>query len=68
MMDVIDVVGHSIEGLAGWRYLLSPSYRRRTHLRWQSQSTVATGMEIITFVGSFFFVTVIIAAIAWSLL
>ena len=67
MLNVIDIVGHSIEGLAGWRYLLSGSYRRRTHLRWQSQSTLETGLEILTIGGSFIFVTVVIGAIVWWL-
>ena len=68
MLDVIDIVGHSIEGMAGWRYLLSGSYRRRTHLRWQSQSKLETGLEVFSIGISFIFVTMILGAMIWWLI
>ncbi|UUZ47392.1 hypothetical protein LP420_29400 [Massilia sp. B-10] len=68
MLDAVDFVGHCIEGLAGWRYVLSPSFRRRTHMRWQSQSKRETGVEMLTFGGSFFFVSIIVGALIWSIL
>jgi hypothetical protein len=45
MPDMIDLLGHAAEGMAVWRYLLSPSYRRRTHSRWRSQSRLETGLD-----------------------
>jgi hypothetical protein len=67
MSDFIDFIGHSVEGLTVWRYLLSPSYRRRTHLRWRSQSKLETGLEIFYYGISFLFVTAIFATIIWWL-
>jgi hypothetical protein len=65
MSDMIDFIGHSMEGMAVWRYLLSPSFRRRTHSRWRAQSKVETGLEIFYYGISFLFVTAILAAIIW---
>jgi hypothetical protein len=66
--EIIDFIGYSIEGLAGWRYLLSPSYRRRVHVRWRNQSKLETAGEIFTFAMSFIFVSFIIGGLAWWLL
>lgn len=65
--EVIDFIGYSIEGLAGWRYLLSPSYRRRVHERWRNQSKLGTVGEIFTFALSFIFVTFILGGVIWWL-
>jgi hypothetical protein len=65
MPDVIDLLGHAVEGMAVWRYLLSPSYRRRTHSRWRSQSRLETGLEVFFCGLSFLFITAILCAIVW---
>jgi hypothetical protein len=65
MPDFIDLVGHAAEGMAVWRYLLSPSYRRRTHARWRSQSRLETGLEIFFYSLSFLLATAIFCAIVW---
>jgi hypothetical protein len=65
MPDMIDLLGHAAEGMAVWRYLLSPSYRCRTHLRWRSQSRLETGLEVFFCGLSFFLVTAIFYAIIW---
>lgn len=67
MSDIVDFIGHSVEGMAVWRYLFSPSYRRRTHARWRLQSRLETGLEIFYYVLNFFFVTAILVAIVWWL-
>lgn len=68
LSELIDFVGYSIEGLAGWRYLLSPSYRRRVHERWRNQSRIETAGEIFTFALSFILVSFIIGGVIWWLL
>ncbi len=69
ILEVIDgavtLVGHSIEGLAGWRYLLSPSYRKRNHDHWSQMDRLAVVGEILIFFVSFVFVTFIIVGGLW---
>ncbi len=68
MSDIVDFIGHSVEGMAVWRYLFSPSYRYRTHARWRSQSRLETGLEIFYYGLSFLFVTAIcVALVCWLL-
>jgi H+/Cl- antiporter ClcA len=48
-----DVLGFFGAALAGWRYLFSPSYRRRVHARWQSRSQLQIAQDIAAaFAGS----------------
>lgn len=68
MSDIVDFIGNTVEGMAVWRYLISPSFRRRTHARWRLQSRLETGLEIFYYAISFFFVTAIAVAIAWWLI
>lgn len=65
--EFIEFVGYSAEGLAGWRYLLSPTYRRRTHERWRTKSRTAVAGEIFVFGVSFVFVTLVIGGVLWWL-
>jgi hypothetical protein len=69
ILDAIDglvtFVGHSIEGLAGWRYLLSPSYRKTVHARWARMDRMMVAGEIFTFLVSFVFVSFIIVGGLW---
>jgi hypothetical protein len=65
--ELVDFIGYSIEGFAGWRYLLSPSYRRRVHERWKNQSRRETAGEIITFGLSFTFVSLVAGGLVWGL-
>jgi hypothetical protein len=67
MGDIFDLIGHGAEGMAGWRYLLSSSFRRRAHARWREQSKLATTFDIIGYVGSFICVTIIGAALIFWL-
>jgi len=62
---LVQVVGHSVEGLAGWRYLLSSTYRRRVHTRWSSMNRLAVVGEIFMFFISFIFVTLLVAGVVW---
>ena len=63
--EVIDFVGHAIEGMAVWRYLFSPAYRATVHERWPDQSRFETGMEIFYFSLSFIFVTLVVGGLGW---
>jgi hypothetical protein len=63
--EVIDFVGHAIEGMAVWRYLFSPTYRAAVHERWRDQSRFETGMEIFYFSLSFIFVTFVVGGLGW---
>ncbi len=65
--EFIEFVGHSVEGLAGWRYLLSPTYRRRTHERWKDMSGAEVVGEVVVFGLSFIFVTLVIGGLFWWL-
>jgi hypothetical protein len=65
---MVQIVGHSIEGLAGWRYLLSPIYRRTVHARWAQMSRLAVVGEVVIFLVSFIFVTLVIGGGLWLLI
>lgn len=69
ILEVIDglvlFVGHSIEGLAGWRYLLSSAYRKKVHARWFEMDRLAVVGEIVIFLISFIFVTFVIVGAVW---
>ncbi len=65
--EFIEFVGYSVEGLAGWRYLLFPSYRRRVHERWRSQSKFETACEIFMLTLSFILVNLLIFGLFWWL-
>lgn len=68
MSDLIDLVGHTLEGMSVWRYLLSPSYRRVIHARWRAQPRIFTVADIFGYVGSFVLVTsVMVAGVLWWL-
>jgi hypothetical protein len=66
--EIIELVGHSVEGIAGWRYLLSPTFRERTNERWRKQSRLATAGEVVLFGISFTFFTLLLGGILWLFL
>jgi hypothetical protein len=37
---------------AGWRYLFSPSYRRRVHARWRDKAWIYIAVDVICGVAS----------------
>jgi hypothetical protein len=41
--DFIHFLGNAF---AGWRYVFSPSYRRRIHARWESQSQLQIAQDV----------------------
>ena len=65
---VVQLIGHSIEGLAGWRYVLSRTYRRSVHARWAQMSRLAVVSEIGIFFLSFVFITLVVGGGLWFLI
>lgn len=65
IFDVIDIVGHAVEGMAVWRYLFSPTYRSSVHARWRDQSIFDTAMDIFGYGLSFIFVNCIVWGLGW---
>jgi hypothetical protein len=51
LVDIIGGIGELIQWLrasiAGWKYLLSKEYRRKTHVKWQSYSKLKIIWQII---------------------
>lgn len=65
--NLVLFVGHSIEGLAGWRYLIFPAYRKKVHARWAEMDRLVVAGEIFTFFVSFIFVTLLLGGFLWFL-
>jgi len=36
-----------IDGVGGWRYLISPSFRKRTHARWKLEGWITASTDIL---------------------
>ncbi|HKP81154.1 MAG TPA: hypothetical protein VJT69_04005 [Pyrinomonadaceae bacterium] len=45
--DVVEIFDWIANGFAGWRYLFSPSYRRRTHARWKAEGRIRAFVDIL---------------------
>ena len=45
--ELIDAIDCLAAGLAGWRYLLSPSYRKQTHAVWKEKTNSCVALEIL---------------------
>ena len=53
--ELADAIETFVEGLAGWRYIFSSSYRKQTHSRWRQQSHLAVVFDILgASIGVFF--------------
>ena len=60
-----DVLGFLAAAFAGWRYAISPSYRRRVHERWQSKTQLQIAQEIAAAVaGSVFWLIILFLIIS----
>jgi hypothetical protein len=44
VLEIFDWIGYAF---AGWRYLLSPSFRRRVHTRWKAEGRGKAFVEIL---------------------
>ena len=45
--DVLEIFDWIANGFAGWRYLFSPSFRRRTHARWKAEGRSKAFFDIL---------------------
>ena len=45
--DALEVFDWIVDAFAGWRYLLSPSFRQRTHQRWKVEGRGKMFIEIL---------------------
>jgi len=55
LFELTEVIDWLIHGGAGWRYLLSKSYRRKVHQRWRQQSRLNVAGEIFWGILAFLF-------------
>ncbi len=60
-------LGYAIEGAFGWRYLLSPAYRKKVRARWEKQSQLSVVGEVGTLIMGFvcFNILVIFLIAVW---
>jgi hypothetical protein len=45
--DALEFLSWIIDGLAGWRYLISPSFRKQTHERWRREGRATVLLDIL---------------------
>ena len=45
--DALEIFDWIVDAFAGWRYLLSPSFRRRAHERWKVEGRGKAFIEIL---------------------
>lgn len=65
--EVFEVVDWIINAFGGWRYVVSPSFRRRTHDRWKVEGKIQATIEIL--LASFgLLLTIILAVVLVGLL
>jgi hypothetical protein len=64
---VVDFVGYIVEGLFGWRYLLSPSYRTKVRARWKHQPRIVVLCDVVGLGASALFVAALGAWAVWTL-
>lgn len=46
-LEAFEIFGWFADALRGWRYLFSPSFRRRTHERWKKEGRGKAAIEIL---------------------
>lgn len=66
--DALELVDWIIDGIAGWRYLLSPSFRRRTHERWKTEGWSTALIEILFGALAVIFTLLLLSVLAWMIL
>jgi hypothetical protein len=64
LIDFFALVGNTLEGLAGWRYLFSARYRRRLHDRLRALPRAKARLEVASLALSFAFTLVGLAIVA----
>ena len=62
-LEVIELFDWVWAGIAGWRYLVSPSFRRETHERWKRQSAGRVFLDIACGIAGVAFTLVVLYVI-----
>ena len=65
LFELTELVDWLIHGGAGWRYLLSKSYRRQVHQPWRLQSRLAVANEIFWGILAFLFTWLLAAGVVY---
>jgi uncharacterized membrane protein len=68
MGELIEAIDSIVDGVLGWRYIFSSSYRRETHSRWRIQGRLAAAMDILGSVIGLVFTLLIIGVIVYLIL
>jgi len=45
--DFLDLIEVVVYAFYGWRYLLSPSFRAQTHMRWKAEGALSIFFDIL---------------------
>lgn len=65
LFELTELFDWFISGGAGWRYLLSSSYRRKVHQRWRRQSRLTVANAIFWGILAFLFTLFLAAGIVY---
>ena len=64
-LELIEFLGHTVEAGLGWRYLLSPRYRRQVHDRWKASSHAEKLGDVLSISLSFVFINIVVVGLLW---
>jgi hypothetical protein len=65
LFELTELFDWLINGGAGWRYLLSRSYRQKVHQRWRQQSRLTVATEIFWGLLAFLFTSFLAAGVIY---
>lgn len=65
LADVLEIFDWFAYGFAGWRYLLSPSFRARTHKRWKTEPTAKAVIEVLFCALGMLLTLLLLALVVW---
>jgi hypothetical protein len=67
LLDIVFVINALIQWGVGWRYVLSPSFRRSVHDRWRTQKRVLVVAEVVFMILYFLMSNGIASLVLWFL-
>jgi len=62
-LEALEFVDWIRAGFAGWRYLVSVSFRRETHMRWKQASTVRVLWDVACGVAGIAFTLLVVSVV-----
>jgi len=68
LFELTELIDWLTSGGAGWRYLLSTSYRRKVHQRWRQRSRLTVAGEIFWGALTFLFTWLLAAAVVYLMI